>query len=72
MWLIFIIMRSDAKSFSPFREVDPIFTDAVIKAKQEGVNVIACKFSVGVDINYLGEIEVILPPPKFKDYWPAL
>ena len=69
-WLIFIVMRSDAKNFSPFAERDPGFAQILQQAKDEGLNVLALMFEAGTEMTFLGELEVILPPPPFGGIWP--
>lgn len=69
-WLIFIVMRADAGSFSPFSERDPAFAQILQQAKDEGVNILAMMFDAGTEMTYMGELDVILPPQPFTGFWP--
>lgn len=44
--VLFLIMREDAKEFSPNYTMDPDFSNALVKAHKEGVNIIACSFKI--------------------------
>ncbi len=70
-WLFFVVQREDALAFSPFAECDPQFAEAVARAREAGVQVIALRFAFGPRIIYLGEAQVVLPPPPFPGPWPA-
>lgn len=69
-WLIFIVMRSDALSFSPFAERDPAFAQILQQAMDEEVNILAMKFDAGTEMKYMGELELLLPPVPFSGFWP--
>jgi sugar fermentation stimulation protein A len=49
--VVFVIQRSDAKTFKPHRERDPVFTRALEKAVREGVEVYA--YTCNVDLNQI-------------------
>ncbi len=65
-YIVFVIMREDAKGFSPFAQRDPIFAERLSEAKGRGVRLIAIKFSSGINMRYAGRVNLILPPPAFK------
>lgn len=41
--ILFIIMREDGDSFSPYWEMDPAFSEALVKAEKKGVRILAYK-----------------------------
>ncbi|MEO7995258.1 MAG: DNA/RNA nuclease SfsA [bacterium] len=45
-WIVFLITRPDADSFSPHRAVDPVFGDALARAHHAGVGVLAITHEV--------------------------
>lgn len=59
--VFFIIQRNDAKKFTPNREMDDQFYNAVVKAANKGVEFYAYNCNVTIDtIELRDEIEVIL------------
>jgi sugar fermentation stimulation protein A len=69
-WLIFVIMRADALSFSPFSQRDPTFARNLQRAKDEGVNLLAMKFDAGTEMTYMGELDILLPGQPVSGLWP--
>jgi sugar fermentation stimulation protein A len=69
-WLIFVVMRADARSFSPFTERDPAFAQILQQARDEGVNILSLMFDAGNEMIYMKELEVILPAQPFAGIWP--
>jgi sugar fermentation stimulation protein A len=71
-WIFFLIVRKDALSFSPFFERDPLFSKALQKTQEAGVNIRALKFNFDSSVHYLGEAQVITIDNQFAGYWPEL
>jgi sugar fermentation stimulation protein A len=69
-WIFFIVVRSDAITFSPFFERDPLFSKTLKKAQKAGINIRALKFEVDSEIKFLKEIPVNLNQNPFAGYWP--
>jgi sugar fermentation stimulation protein A len=69
-WLVFVILRQDARAFSPFSERDPAFSGALGAALEAGVGVMALRFRAGATIEWLGQVPLIWPPPPFAGLWP--
>ena len=61
--VIVVAQREDAKSFTPNRETDPVFSEAIAMAAKAGVKVYAYRCSVTTgQISLLGRIPVYLDP----------
>jgi sugar fermentation stimulation protein A len=59
--VVFVIQRPDAERFSPFRDADPAFADALRRAEEHGVQVIAYRCDVSLtEITISDRISVIL------------
>ncbi|MFO7882137.1 MAG: DNA/RNA nuclease SfsA, partial [Kosmotogaceae bacterium] len=71
-WIIFLIVRKDALSFSPFFERDPLFSKTLQKTQKAGVNIRALKFNIDSSAYYLGEAQVITIDNQFAGCWPEL
>lgn len=69
-WVVFVIQREDARGFSPFAERDPAFTEALLRAQEAGVGVLALRFAAGNEMVYQGPTEVFLPATPFPGFWP--
>lgn len=69
-YVVFVIMREDAKAFSPLAERDPLFSERLLEAVRKGVKAIAMKFSCGINMEYMGMVDMILPPPPFNGPFP--
>ena len=67
--IVFIVMREDALSFSPFEERDPLFTNTLSEARGIGVNIKAYKFAAGPVMSFLGELPIEVPGPPFSGFW---
>ncbi len=70
-YIVFVIMREDARGFSPLAERDPLFTERLSEAIGQGVRLIAIKFSSGINMRYAGRVDLILPPPPFIGAFPT-
>ena len=70
-WAIFIILRADARAFSPFSERDPDFAATLCRARDAGVGVLALSFAAGLAFRYLGPTDVRLPASPFPGFWPS-
>ncbi len=70
-WLFFVLQREDVRGFSPCAERDALFAEAVARARKAGVRVRALRFAFGPEITYLGEAQIVLPPPPFPGPWPT-
>ena len=61
--IVFITKRSDAKNFTPYKEMDPKFYDALVKAKNAGVSLCAilCNYDpiAKHELSILKEIPII-------------
>ncbi len=58
---LFLIMRRDANLFSPNREIDPTFSEALKKLEEKGAKIIAYSFDFdGREIKPLGRISIRL------------
>ena len=69
--IVFMINREDALEFSPFEEMDSLFSETLIKAKKAGVDIIALKNRPGIKTEHLNRIDVNLYPRSFPGYWPT-
>lgn len=56
--VLFVVQRSDAKSFSPDWEIDPAFSEALAQAQQAGVRILTRSCNVTLD-----EISLAQPLP---------
>lgn len=62
-WIVFLVMRADAISVSPFRDADPRFAAAMTEAVNAGVRVLAATHRVTRSgITFLGEVPFLLDP----------
>ena len=68
-WMVFVVMRQDAVAFSPFCERDPQFSESLLQAKSAGVGIVALKFKAGTTMEYISDLEVILPSESFPGFW---
>ena len=68
-WIVFVVMRQDAVAFSPFSERDPQFSESLLRAKSAGVGILALKFKSGTTMEYISDLEVILPSEPFPGFW---
>ena len=68
--IIFMVNREDATEFSPFSEMDPLFSNTLKEVNKAGVNIIALKNKSGITIKHLNRIPVNLNPDPFPGYWP--
>lgn len=69
-WVVFVIMRPDARAFSPFAERDPRFAEALCRARDAGVEVLALSFTAGPEMGFHGLTAVRLPGRPFPGFWP--
>lgn len=59
--IIFLIQIKNVNKFSPNKETDPKFSEALILAKESGVDIFAYNCSVGIkEIELLNPVEIIL------------
>ena len=56
--VLFVVQRSDAKSFSPDWEIDPAFSEALAQAQEAGVRILTRSCNVTLD-----EISLAQPLP---------
>jgi sugar fermentation stimulation protein A len=57
--ILILVMRPDAKCFSPNFETDPKFSDAFLRALKAGVEVEVKKFRLlGREVYYVGDVEI--------------
>ncbi|MFO7881042.1 MAG: DNA/RNA nuclease SfsA [Kosmotogaceae bacterium] len=68
-WIIFLIVRKDALSFSPFFERDPLFSKTLQKTQEAGVNIKALKFNIDYSVHYMGEVPANTKNHPFAGYW---
>ncbi len=68
--IVFMVNREDATEFSPFTEMDPLFSNTLKEANKAGVNIIALKNKSGITIKHHNRIPVNLNPDPFPGYWP--
>ncbi|WP_017756719.1 DNA/RNA nuclease SfsA [Calidifontibacillus oryziterrae] len=54
--ILFIVQMKGCRAFAPNREIDPVFTDALIQASRQGVQILAYDCIVGED-------EIVLDEP---------
>ncbi len=61
-FIVFMIKRSDGFSFKPNKDLDPLFSQALINAEKKGVQVCAVRCSydplVKGELNVLGEVPI--------------
>lgn len=68
-WIIFVVMREDARAFSPFKKRDPDFHNTLIRARDAGVRVLAYQFAAGPDMIFQEALPVRIPTPAFPGLW---
>jgi sugar fermentation stimulation protein A len=69
-WIVFVVMREDATAFSPLPERDPDFALTLSQARAAGVGVQALHFAAGPEMEYKGQLNLLLPAHPFPGVWP--
>jgi sugar fermentation stimulation protein A len=68
-WIVFTVMREDARAFSPFSERDATFSQGLADAQDSGVGILAFKFTAGPSMTFQGPLPVAIPARPFPGVW---